>query len=269
MPTGPLDGRARNAVLNEKDLERIRHQRETFHRRLRQLGTDPLPLGATDTAYALADIHLQLCPPSLEEYPRSDQPKDLRYTGGLPRRETASGASAELPSWWDDVAVNPRRKRIVAVSQGTIAIMPSLLITPTMEGLADLDDVLVVVGLGKNGAVLPPDVVVQASARVADWIPFDEPLSYYDVFVSNGGYGSFQNAVARGVPVVVARLRWPGVGIDLGVGNTMPETVIAAVEEIFGEKRYLERVLEIKKKIETFDPMAVIVHAIADLAART
>jgi len=274
------EGRIRNAMLYEKEKIRRGPQSAYFHRLLARIGaTQTTELGPLDANYLLADIHLQLCPPSLE-YPRSDGLKDMRFTGGLPRREAVKAAGKDLPEWWADVSTNPGNKRIVAVSQGTLANTASQLIIPTMEGLAEMEDVLVVVALGKKGATLPEDFKVPANARVADWIPFDDLLGYSDIFVSNGGYGGFQNAIARGVPLVIAplrfadkmdiaaRVRWAGVGVDIGEGEVTGEKVRAAVEEVFRERKYKERVLEIKKEIESFDPMDVIVGAIEDLAAR-
>lgn len=114
-----------------------------------------------------------------------------------------------FPSWWDDLAANPQRKRIVAVSQGTIAMDATELIIPTMMSMKDRDDVLVVAALGKKGATLPEDVVVPNNTRYADFIPYDEMLQYANVFVTNGGYGSVQHTLGNGVPLIVG-----GIGAD-------------------------------------------------------
>jgi UDP:flavonoid glycosyltransferase YjiC (YdhE family) len=271
------EGRRRNAVLNAADLEILRPMLNYLNKILKQLDARATPLVAIDAMYSHSDITLQLCPQSIE-YPLSDQPLGLRYTGGLPRRAAVASEAAGLPSWWSDVAVNSEKKRIVAVSQGSVVIDPSILIIPAMAGLASLDSVLVVVALGQKGASLPAGTVIPVNVRVADWIPFDDLLSYSDVFITNGGYGSFQNAVARGVPLIVApimfaektdiaeRIRWAGVGVNIGVGNVTPERVREAVEEIFEEPKYMERVLEVKREIEGYDPMAVVARAIEDLA---
>jgi len=280
----PLDsseeGRNRNHALNEANIKRLQPLYEIFQEILKQVGARRTPLLAADTLYALSDIHLQLSPPSLE-FPRADQPADLRFTYGIPRRNPQEvTASSGLPTWWEEVVINPKRKRIVAVSQGCVAQDYGQLIIPAIQGLENEEDMLVVVALGKKGATLPAEMQIPANARVADWIPFDDLLPYADIFVTNGGYGSFQNAIARGVPLVVApiaindkrdiaaRIKWSGTGINLGMENITPERVRAAVAEIFSDPKYKKRVLEIKAEIEEHDPMAIISDAIDELARR-
>ncbi|KAH8592892.1 MGT family glycosyltransferase [Bisporella sp. PMI_857] len=271
------EGRKRNVELNKIDLERLLPQRQRYHEILKELGatieTPHIPLNAV---YALADIHLQLSPPSLE-YPRSDGPADLRYTGGLPRRNASKIATDELPSWWDEVILNDEKKRIIAVSQGSVAHDYSGLVIPTLAGLGVRNDLLVVVALGKKGAVLPPSTAVPENARIADWIPFDDLLAHSDIFITNGGYGSFQNAIARGVPLVIApidfadkrdiaaRVTWSGVGVNLGLGIPSGEKVLGAVNEVLRDSKYRENVNKVKDEIAGYDPIEVVETAVIDV----
>jgi UDP:flavonoid glycosyltransferase YjiC (YdhE family) len=113
---------------------------------------------------------------------------------------------------------------------------------------------------------------------VADWIPFDSLLPLCDIFVTNGGYGSFQNAVANGIPLVIAppffadkrdiaaRVEWSGIGINLGTGTPTPEALKDAVLEVFRDGKYRERVAEVQMEIEGYDPMAIIAGAIDEVA---
>jgi UDP:flavonoid glycosyltransferase YjiC (YdhE family) len=152
------------------------------------------------------------------------------------------------------------------------------LIIPTLEALGGCNDFLVVVALGKLGANLPATAVIPENARVADWIPFDDLLSISDVFVTNGGYGSFQNAVARGVPLVLAapcfadkmdiadRVEWSGTGINLRTGAPSPEAVKKAVIEVLTVEKYKRRALEVQAEIEGYDPLAIITAAIDEVA---
>jgi UDP:flavonoid glycosyltransferase YjiC (YdhE family) len=96
------------------------------------------------------------------------------------------------------------RKRIVAVTQGTIRPDQSELHLPTLQALSSRDDVLTIGILGKRGASLSENTVVPINARIADFVPYDAILPFCDVFVTNGGYGSFQHAVSHGIPIVVA-----------------------------------------------------------------
>jgi UDP:flavonoid glycosyltransferase YjiC (YdhE family) len=78
------------------------------------------------------------------------------------------------------------------------------LIIPTMTALAEREDILVVVALGKKGAALPAGTTIPANSRVTDFIPFDDLLPHCSLFITNGGYGAFQHAISNGTPLIVA-----------------------------------------------------------------
>lgn len=153
-----------------------------------------------DAAYHLVDVHLQMCIPSVE-YPRSDAPSKFRFAGGLPKAERKP--YIDTPKWWDEIVTN-ETKKIIGVSQGSLAIKYSDLTIPTMEAFKDRDDILVVVALGRRGAILPDDVKIPANVRVVDYIPFDELFPHLDLYVTNGGYGAFQHGISNGIPMIIA-----------------------------------------------------------------
>jgi UDP:flavonoid glycosyltransferase YjiC (YdhE family) len=276
LPASSPEGRKRNEELNKSYLESTAILRTELNEILRGLGAKETDQYRQNVVLKLSTLFLQLCPASLE-YPRSDLPKTFRFTGGLPRPSKQSLDLSELPGWWNDVA-NKGKTRIVSVSQGTIATNPEALIIPTLEALKDEPDILVIAALGKRSATLPAEYSIPGNARVADWIPFDSLIPLSDVFVTNGGYGSFQNALANGVPLVIAppffadkrdigaRVEWSGTGINLGTGTPASETLKDAVLEIFNDRKYRQRVAEVKKEIEGYDPMAIIAGAIDEVA---
>ncbi|PMD40863.1 glycosyltransferase family 1 protein [Hyaloscypha variabilis F] len=276
QPDPSPEGRARNEALNKTWLESSAILRTELNTILRGLGAKEIDQYRQNAVLNLSTLFLQLCPPSLE-FHRSNAPPTLRFTGGLPRPKHQSHNPSELPGWWSEV-VNKGNNRIVAVSQGTIVNGPESLIIPTLEALKDQDSILVVVALGKRGASLPAEYSIPSNARVADWIPFDALLPLSDVFVTNGGYGSFQNALANGVPLVIApprfadkrdiaaRVQWSGTGVNLGTGTPTVEALKDAVLEVFNSGKYKERALEVKKEIESYDSMAIITGAIDEVA---
>lgn len=138
------------------------------------------------------------CSPSLE-YPRSDLPPNITFIGPAPR--PALDLSTPLPPWWCDLAANTTKK-VVLVTQGTVVSDFDNLVRPTLLGLRDREDVLVVAILGKKGAGLGFEA--PANARVVDYLAYHAVLPFADVFVSNGGYGGFMQAVMYGVPMVLA-----------------------------------------------------------------
>ena len=79
---------------------------------------------------------------------------------------------------------------------------------------------------GRCGPGCPTNV------RLERFIPHDVLLPHVDVMVTNGGYGGVQQALAHGVPLVVAgdsedkpevaaRVQWSGAGINLHTGRAV------------------------------------------------
>lgn len=140
--------------------------------------------------------------PSLE-YPRADLSPRVRFIGATPRGKL--DASTPLPAWWEDLVTNKESteaKKVVLVTQGTAEANYDYLVVPTLQGLANRDDILVVALLAVEGATLDCDV--PENSRVVDYFPYHGLLQYADVFVSNGGFGGFMQALMHGVPMVLA-----------------------------------------------------------------
>ena len=277
LPDSSKEGQQRNKSLNKAFVDALESSQSELNRILEGLGARTINVYRHNAVIELSNVFLQLCPPSLE-YPRSDAPPTLRFTGGLPLSDTKSIEVQALPIWWNDLLLSKGKHQIVAVSQGTVIRNYNDLIIPTLEALGGSNDLLVVVALGKHGATLPTTAFIPENARVADWIPFDQLLSVSDIFVTNGGYGSFQNALARAVPLVIAaprfadktdiadRVEWSGTGINLKTGTPSPEAVKKAVVTVLTTQRYKRRALEIQAEIETYHPMAIITAAVDEVA---
>jgi UDP:flavonoid glycosyltransferase YjiC (YdhE family) len=208
------------------------------------------------------------------EYPRSDAPKTLRFAGGYP--DASQGSNPSRPAWWHEVTDNDG-KHIVFVCQGTAATVLNHLVIPTMTAFRLHTRIIVVVALGKKGATLPPDVNVPSNCRVADYIPYDDMLPHCDVFITTGGYGAFQRALANGTPMVIsgttedkpetaARAQWAGVGVNLQTSNPSAEQLRDAVDEVLGNERYKTRAVEIQAEMVKYDPMGVIIENIEELS---
>ncbi len=241
---------------------------------LDELGANMISTPLSDAAVCLPDRYLQLSIPSAE-YPCKDPPANLRWTGGLPRN--GGKEWAWRPAWWDDVVINEKRKRVIAVAQGTLALCYEDLIIPTVLALQNRQDFLVIALLGKSGATLPTGISIPENTHVADFIPYDVLFPHCDVFVTNGGYGGFQQAIGNGIPVVVAgigqdhrevaaRAEWCGLGINLRTGKPNQGAVREAVDEVLFNSQYKKRALELQAEMKTFDPFAVIVENIEQVS---
>jgi UDP:flavonoid glycosyltransferase YjiC (YdhE family) len=120
------------------------------------------------------------------------------------------------------------------------------LIGPTILGLST-ENVTVIAATGRPTEELTTPI--SANAIVTSFVPFAEVLPRVDVFVTNGGYGSVNQALGMGVPVVVAgqtedkswvsaRVAWSGAGLSLGTSYPTPEQIRDAVREVLENDSY-------------------------------
>ena len=125
-------------------------------------------------------------------------------------------------------------------------------------------DLLVVVTTGGR----PVDAVpgpIPGNARLATYLPFECLLPRIDVLVTNGGYGTVNQALSYGVPLVTAGLTedkadvnacvaWSGVGIDLRTNEPTPSAVRDSVRSVLDHPDFRARaahMAELLGKIDT------------------
>jgi len=187
------------------------------------------------------------------EYPRSDLPGHIHKIGPiLPEPDPAFAP----PGWWADLDT---AEAVILVNQGTIANVLEDLIVPTIEALRD-EPMLIVTVPVKEGQLtgLPPNV------RAEPFVPFNRLLPHVDVMVTNGGYGGTQQALAYGIPLVVAgetedkrevaaRVQWSGAGINLKKHRPSPQAVRKAVQRVLSEPEYRENARRIQADFAQHD----------------
>lgn len=276
-PARSVVGRLRNRALNAFVLRGpLGPIGVAVDEALAEVGEPPATMPFSDYPYRSYDRLFQLSIAELE-YPRRELPDTVRFVGPLRRRK---GVRADgLPAWWGDLDSG---RPVVHVSQGTMDNHDlGRLVVPTLRALAD-EDVLVVVATGGR----PVDEVVRAvggrlpsNARVEEYLPYDELLPRCDAFVTNGGFGGVQRALAAGVPLVVAgstedkpeiaaRVQWAGCGIDLRTGTPTPERVRAAVRRVLGEESLCRRTAVLRDRMDALpDPVDIVRDALIELAA--
>ncbi len=121
----------------------------------------------------------------------------------------------------------------------------SLLVGPTLAALANEPDLLVVATAGGRPIEAIPGPI-PANARLASYLPFEWALAKADVLVTNGGYGSVNQAMSFGVPLVAAgltedkadvnvRVAWSGVGINLATNTPTPQALRNAVRAVLDQ----------------------------------
>ena len=270
-PDASEEGRVRNAAANAAMRQALAPEQDHLDAVLASLGAGPAPF-LPDAMATLPDRYLALAPAGVE-HPRSDAPPGLRYIGPLP---AADDPAAVLPRWWDDVlSARGRGRRVVVVTQGTMTNTDlSELVEPTLEALADRDDVLVVATTGREAHLDD----VPANARVATFVPYARLLPHTDVLVTNGGYGAVLQALAHGVPLVLAgqsedkaeitaRVAWTGAAIDLATSRPAVADVRRAVEAVLTGPGHHQRAADLQREIAALDPLTAIADAITELLA--
>jgi MGT family glycosyltransferase len=205
------------------------------------------------------------------EYPRSDLAASVRFVGPI---LAPPARSFEQPPWWDELGDD---RPVVHVTQGTLdnADLDRLLLLTT-RALAG-DDMLVVATTGGPDPE-PLRRGLPANVRLERFVPHDILLPHVDVMVTNGGYGGVQQALANGVPLVVAgdsedkpevaaRVQWSGTGLNLHTGKPSQAMVARAVRRVLKQSSYRRRAQALQAEIAATDPLATISDALAQLCA--
>lgn len=201
-------------------------------------------------------LHLQPMVPGFE-YPVRDMPPQLHFIGAL---LPEAPQQFEPPPWWDKVLRSG--KRIVLVTQGTVATDPDELVKPTLDALAD-DDVVVIAttggkAAGELGFALPRNAIVEP------FVPFVPLMPHVAAFVTNGGYGGICIALTFGVPVVSAgttedkmevgnRVSYSGVGINLKTNRPTSAQLRRAVQRVLNEVSFADRARAIRDELAQHD----------------
>lgn len=263
---GPLpakdgeDPGAANQRFNAQMAAMLEPARARVEAALRGLGaSDPVP-SIFQGVFTVPQTFAALTVPGLE-FARSDAPASLHLVGALAAPQPTGW---QPPPWWGDL---DQGHPVVVVTQGTLSNGDlGDLVRPTLDALAD-QDVLVVTALGREVGDLPG--AVPANARVSSFVPFGALLPRADVFVTNGGFGATQQALAAGVPVVVAgvtddkpfvaaRVAARGVGIDLATATPTPAQVRQAVREVLADTAMRQRVAALAQEYQRYDPIQAI-----------
>ncbi|KAJ4346241.1 hypothetical protein N0V95_005557 [Ascochyta clinopodiicola] len=242
------------------DIEWNKHTQEV----LDGMGATRSPTSMFDMFVTSSDVYLQYGVPEFE-YPRSDLRPNLRYTGAP---VVVGIAERALPEWWDDVLKAKKAgKHIVAVTSSTVVFDNNVLIIPALEALKDRDDVLVIATL-VNSDVEQLEVKIPENARVTKFFPLDLALPEVSVLITNGGYGTIQQALRAGVPMIVSGvgqdkshtgglISYIGNGIYNAVHQTNPEMISAAFEEILKNQTYRVKSEAIAQEYEKYNAIEI------------
>jgi MGT family glycosyltransferase len=272
LPPATTQAELREYAAISQEHDRIVNQplARRLNRSLEDLGVGPLSMTLYDSVVALADAYMQLTVPSFE-FPR-DIPPSVHFIGTPPLIPN----QAPLPSWAHELDGS---RKVVLVTQGTVANHDfGLLIAPTLAALANVPDLLVIVTAGGR----PIDAIpgpIPSNARLASYLPFERVLPKVDVFVTNGGYGSVNQAMSFGIPLVTAgltedkadvnaRVAWSGVGIDLKTNAPTPQALREAIRTVLDKPNYRSRASLMANEFDGIDTRAEILRIVSQVSGR-
>ena len=236
---------------------------------LAELGLASPPWPLFDAVVRLADTYLQLTAPGFE-YPFA-YPPTVRFVGALP----IVPDQAPLPPWANEL---DGTRKVVLVTQGTVANHDfGQLVGPALAALAAEADILPVVTGGGRGVGAIRDAAsgaIPANARLAPYLPFEWLLPRIDAMVTNGGYGSVNQALSFGIPLVGAgltedkaevnaRIAWSGAGIDLSTNTPTPEAIRRAVRTVLDEPGHCREARRLAAELAAYDAKAEILQVLA------
>jgi MGT family glycosyltransferase len=255
------------AIAQEHDRIIYEPLGRRLNRSLKDLGVGPLSTPPFDSGVELADAYLQLTAPSFE-FPR-ELPPSVHFVGAPPIIPN----QAPLPSWAHELDGS---RKVVLVTQGTVANHDlGLLIGPTLAALANEPDLLVIATAGGR----PIDAIpgpIPSNARLATYLPFDWVLPKADVFVTNGGYGSVNQAMSFGIPLVTAgltedkadvnaRVAWSGVGINLATNEPTPQALREAIRTVLDKPNYRLRASLMADEFDGIDTRSEVLRIVSQV----
>ena len=237
-PMAGAVGQVRNRIMNGV------HRRLVFKSVNRHLDDVRVRVGLPRKGLAVLDsmlspyLYLQDCVPSFE-YPRRDLPPQVHFIGPLLPEAPAHFAR---PAWWPELSAG---RPVVLVTQGTIRNENDTLFTPIIAALAQ-QEVLVIVTTGGGASPTGP---LPGNVRVESFVPYAALMPHVSAYVTNGGYGGVQMALAHGVPMMVcgatedkpevaARVAWSGAGVRVRATPPSTEAIATAVRAVLWDSRY-------------------------------
>src|SRR5262249_40328125 len=236
---------------------------------LKAMAVAPISVPLFHSVVELADAYLQLSVPSFE-FPRQIPPS-VHFVGTPP----IIPGQVPLPPWAHELDGS---RKVVLVTQGTVADHNfNLLIGPTLAALANEADVLVVATAGGRPVEAIPGAV-PSNARLFSYLPFEWLLPRVSVLVTNGGYGSVNQAMSYGIPLVTAgmtedkadvnvRVAWSGVGINLATNEPTQEPLRNAAGTVPDRPASRRRASQMAADFAGIDTRSKILSIVGKLVA--
>jgi len=253
LPGNSLLTKLRNKIINAIFNRILYKDMYNYINKIRkEVGLSPYNKDFRIRGFESSDLFLQMSTPAFE-FPRNNLPKNLRFIGPV---IISPKSNYKKPHWWSEIK---KGLPVILINQGTVAKNYTDLIIPSIEALKDEKMIILAVPV-KNGEIkdLPENVYTEK------YIPFGNILPHVDLMISNGGFGGTQNALAHGIPIVIAgatedkmevaaRLEYSGAGINLRKQKPSPKKIKKAVKEILSNPVYKQRAKELQSDYANYD----------------
>ena len=230
----------------------------------KQLGLPAYKKNFINEAYLKNNFILHISSPAFE-YSRTELPPNFRFIGPV---LTPPNEDYIKPDWWQKME---KDIPVILINQGTVAKNYDDLILPAIEALKNEKMTLIAVPVKKGELNKLPN-----NTHVEPFIPFGNLLPHVDILITNGGYGGTQNALAHGIPVIIAgatedkmevaaRVEYAGAGINLRKQKPKPKHIKRAVMKILSNPSYKQNVQRLKTEFANFNAPALAVKLVEEL----
>ena len=211
-----------------------------------------------------ANLFLHTSIPNFE-YPREEFPSILRFIGPI---ITPPIINYIKPNWWSEIE---KDIPVVLINQGTVSKNYDDLILPAIEALKN-EKIIVIAVPVKEGEIMD----LPENVHTEPYIPFGNILPYIDLLITNGGFGGTQNALAYGIPIIIAgatedkmevaaRLEYSGAGINLRKQKPTAKKIRKAYTKIMSDHSYKQKAKELQENYAKFDAPLLATGMIEEL----
>jgi MGT family glycosyltransferase len=230
----------------------------------KRVGLPPYDKSIFIKGYENGSLILHTSTPAFE-YPRNEFPANFRFIGPI---LLPPDLEYRKPEWWPEIE---KDLPVVLINQGTVSKNYDEIILPSIEALKDEKMIILAVPV-KEGEIS----TLPGNTHAEPYIPFGNLLPHVDLFITNGGFGGTLNALAHGIPVIIAgatedkmevaaRLEYSGAGINLRKQKPTPEDIKKAVKKIMSEPSYKLKAEELQKDFAKYDAPTFAVELIEEL----
>ncbi|KJK81173.1 hypothetical protein H634G_03707 [Metarhizium anisopliae BRIP 53293] len=230
--------------------------RPATNRQRRALGLPNLRFGEPleESAYS-PHLHVQASSLKLEFNQLPNTAAHRKHTVFVGPLVTQTGTElSKLPSWWS--GLSSQNKRIIGITQGTLAMDPTSLVIPSIEALQH-DAGLALVVISPYEAEIRSRTRCTENVYHAAWLPITQALSHGVPLLCAGQSEDKRDTAAR--------VAYSGLGIDLKTDSPDVESVRQAAYAILGDEGYGSRAREMGDELSRLGGADAAVEALEEL----